>query len=71
MLLISKGTSYIYQGQEIGMTNFVCKDISHYDDVEVKNTYKYDVLEKRLIDGKTFLDSCNKRARDNSRTTYQ
>jgi trehalose-6-phosphate hydrolase len=71
MLLISKGTSYIYQGQEIGMTNFKCTDVSQYDDVEIKNTYKHDILDKKLIERDVFLYSCNKRARDNSRTTYQ
>ena len=31
-----KGTPYIYQGEEIGMTNFYSDDISDYPDIETQ-----------------------------------
>lgn len=31
-----KGTPFIYQGQEIGMTNAIFFDIDDYDDVSIK-----------------------------------
>ena len=40
MLLTMKGTPYIYQGSEIGMTNHPFSDISEYRDVEALNFYR-------------------------------
>ena len=35
-----QGTPYIYQGEELGMTNVKFADISHYKDIESVNMYK-------------------------------
>ena len=35
-----QGTPYIYQGEEIGITNVKFKDISEYKDIEEINMYK-------------------------------
>ena len=35
-----KGSPYIYQGEEIGMTNAYFKSISDYRDIESINAYK-------------------------------
>ena len=40
ILLTMKGTPYIYQGSEIGMTNYPFSDISQYRDIESLNFYK-------------------------------
>ena len=71
MNYLLKGTPYIYQGQEIGMTNILMSDISEYDDVEVHNSYKDFVLDNKLMSHEQFLSGCNKESRDNARTPMQ
>ena len=64
-----RGTPYVYQGEELGMTNAHYNDISQYRDVESMNYYKI------LLDqGKTkeqALKVLAARSRDNSRTPMQ
>lgn len=64
-----RGTPYVYQGEELGMTNAHYNDISQYRDVESLNYYKI------LLDqGKTeeqALKILAARSRDNSRTPMQ
>ena len=38
--LFQKGTPFIYQGQEIGMTNINLEDISEYQDVQTVNNLR-------------------------------
>ena len=66
-----KGTPYIYQGQELGMTNININDINDYDDVEVHGFYKEYVLDKKVMTYDEFISACNKEARDNNRTPIQ
>ncbi|MBF0779656.1 MULTISPECIES: alpha-glucosidase [unclassified Granulicatella] len=64
-----KGTPYIYQGQEIGMTNYLAEDISQVSDIEAINMYHH-----RLSNGYTkeeILCSINAKGRDNARTPMQ
>ena len=64
-----KGIPYIYQGEEIGMTNFYSDDISDYPDIETQQVYK-----ERLDQGfskEDILRSIHKKARDNGRTPMQ
>lgn len=64
-----RGTPYIYQGEELGMTNAGYGDIGEYRDVESVNYY--DIL---LAEGKTkeeTLEILGQRSRDNSRTPMQ
>ena len=66
---LMQGTPYIYQGEEIGMTNPHFNDISLYRDVESLNYYK--IL---LDEGKTKKEAMkilDARSRDNSRTPMQ
>lgn len=63
-----QGTPYIYQGEEIGMTN-IKLDIDEYDDVEIKNMYK-----ERLAAGyskEDIMNSIYAKGRDNARTPMQ
>lgn len=70
MLMTMQGTPYIYQGEEIGMTNVAFDSIDDYDDVEIHNCWK-----ERVIDGnddpEKLLDGIRYRARDNARTPMQ
>lgn len=71
MNYLLKGTPFIYQGQEIGMTNIPIYDINDYEDVEVHGFYKDYVLDKKVLSHEEFLYGCNKEARDNNRTPIQ
>lgn len=64
------GTPFVFQGEEIGMTN-PQYDMSQYEDIELKNSYQEQVKEKKLLTTKEFLDVEHKIARDNSRTPMQ
>ena len=44
-LHMMQGTPYIYQGEELGMTNMSFTDISQTDDIEEKNIYKDLVID--------------------------
>lgn len=66
-----KGSPFIYQGQELGMTNIPMKDIDEYRDIEILNYYKEYVLEKKLLTYDEFMDACFKEGRDNNRTPMQ
>lgn len=64
-----RGTPYIYQGEELGMTNAYFEDISEYRDVESLNYY-----EIMLQNGKSraeALEILGQRSRDNARTPMQ
>ncbi len=66
-----KGTPYIYQGQELGMTNIKITNINDYEDVEIFGYYKEYVLEKKFLTYDEFMKGCNLEARDNNRTPMQ
>jgi len=69
LLLTLKGTPFIYQGQEIGMTNFDFTSIYQIKDVESHNVYR---MAKRLHIPETIRWRMIKRTtRDNARTPMQ
>lgn len=69
MYFLMKGTPFIYQGQEIGMTNVQFDSIDDYNDVAIKNMYKHErALGKRHQE---VMDVIWKSGRDNSRTPMQ
>ncbi|MCY3077920.1 alpha-glucosidase [Aerococcus sp. JJEM-2022b] len=65
-----QGTPFIYQGEEIGMTNadFGLED---YVDVELKGNYDYFVKELQSISESDFLKAAHKVSRDHARTPMQ
>jgi len=69
MYFLMQGTPFIYQGQEIGMTNVRFHSIDDYNDVAIKNLYQN---EKEA--GKSheeIMEIIWKNGRDNSRTPMQ
>ena len=66
---LMRGTPYIYQGEEIGMTNAGFTDIGQYRDVESTNYYRI-LLEKGLSKSDA-LEILARRSRDNGRTPMQ
>lgn len=63
-----KGTPYIYQGQEIGMTNAHYTSIDQYKDVETLNMYK---TLRKFMSEKRAMKLVKIASRDNSRTPMQ
>ncbi|MDR3189602.1 MAG: alpha-glucosidase [Lactobacillaceae bacterium] len=69
LLHFMKGTPYIYQGEEIGMTNAPVTDISQVEDIEAINMYN-----EALAAGTPkaqLIESINAKGRDNARTPIQ
>ncbi|WP_010098154.1 alpha,alpha-phosphotrehalase [Ornithinibacillus scapharcae] len=64
-----KGTPYIYQGEEIGMTNPNFNHIDDYRDVESLNAYK--LLQQEGKTEEEILDILRQKSRDNARTPMQ
>ncbi|MCE4956725.1 alpha,alpha-phosphotrehalase [Macrococcoides caseolyticum] len=64
-----QGTPYIYQGEEIGMTNLYLNDISQYRDVESTNAYK--IMRDNGFTNDEILDILQDKSRDNSRSPVQ
>ena len=70
MLLTLRGTPFLYQGDELGMTNYPFRGIADFDDIEVKNAYKAEVLTGK-VQAETFFEGLRHTSRDNSRTPMQ
>jgi oligo-1,6-glucosidase len=70
MLLTLKGTPFIYQGDELGMTNYPFTRIEEFDDIEVKNAWKAEVLNNQVSTDE-FIAHMLKTSRDHSRTPMQ
>lgn len=69
LLHLMKGTPYIYQGEELGMTNYPIQDISEAQDIETINMY-----HERIGQGyakEDIIHSINAKGRDNARTPIQ
>jgi len=64
-----RGTPYIYQGEEIGMTNPHFKSIEQYRDVESLNHYQ--ILQDKGMTKEQALMILDVHSRDNSRTPMQ
>ena len=64
-----RGTPYIYQGEEIGMTNPHFKSIEQYHDVESLNHYQ--ILQDKGMTKEQALMILDVHSRDNSRTPMQ
>ncbi len=69
MYICQSGTPFIYQGQEIGMTNIKMNSVDDYTDTQVKSTYQ--LFKKLGFSDKMFLKIANRASRDNARTPVQ
>ncbi|ELT7697116.1 alpha-glucosidase [Vibrio vulnificus] len=64
-----KGTPYIYQGEEIGMTNVAFESLVQYKDIETLNFYK--VKTESGVSHQHMMDAIHENSRDNARTPMQ
>lgn len=69
-LHMMKGTPYIFQGEELGMTNFHFTDKSQLRDIESLDAYDTCVAEGRYTEEK-MLQIISQKSRDNARTPMQ
>lgn len=68
MYILQRGTPFIYQGQEIGMTNLRLPNVRMYRDVQAKN---HASILSKLLPEKKVLEIINDSSRDNARTPMQ
>jgi oligo-1,6-glucosidase len=65
-----QGTPYVYQGEEIGMTNVAFDSIEHYRDIATLNMYR-ELVENQGMDAPAVLALIHSASRDNARTPMQ
>ena len=70
VLHMMKGTPYIYQGEELGMTNYPFKSIDECRDIEILNAHKELVGGGRMSE-EDLMDGIRSKGRDNARTPMQ
>ncbi|MFD0048024.1 alpha-glucosidase [Actinomycetes bacterium NPDC127524] len=70
LLHMMQGTPYIYQGEEIGMTNVAFDTIDEYRDIETLNAYNELVGEGKMSK-EEMMSAIYARSRDNARTPVQ
>ena len=70
MIHMMRGTPYVYQGEELGMTNAYFTRLEQYQDVEVHNAW-HQWVESGLVDGQDMMRYFARIARDNARTPMQ
>lgn len=70
-LHMMKGTPYIYQGEELGMTNAGFTDPEQLRDPEEFNNYDYYVKQKKIYTHEEMMQIISRRGRDNARTPMQ
>ena len=69
-LHMMQGTPYIYQGEELGMTNYPFQSPDDFRDIESINAY-HDWCESGILSHEVFWPCLIKRSRDNARTPMQ
>lgn len=66
-----QGTPYIYQGEEIGMTNVAFSDITDYQDIDTVNAYRDLVVDNKTVPHEKMMSYIYHSSRDNARTPMQ
>ncbi|KRK42856.1 trehalose-6-phosphate hydrolase [Companilactobacillus crustorum] len=70
-LHMMQGTPYVYEGEELGMTNVHYTKLSQYEDLESLNAYREFVEDEKIIDKTSMLKYLAAKSRDNARTPMQ
>jgi oligo-1,6-glucosidase len=70
MIHTMQGTPYVYQGEELGMTNVCFPRLSDYEDIEIRN-YAKDAMERDGLTEAELLPRIHYKGRDNARTPMQ
>ncbi|MDP9771110.1 alpha-glucosidase [Kosakonia cowanii] len=70
IILTQRATPFIFQGSELGMTNYPFKKLNEFDDIEVKGFWQ-DYVQTGKVSAEEFIDNVRLTSRDNSRTPFQ
>lgn len=65
-----QGTPYIFQGEELGMTNYPFTSLEEFRDIESINAY-HELTEKGIVSPEEMFDYISYKGRDNARTPMQ
>ena len=68
MYILQRGTPFVYQGQEIGMTNICLPELSMYKDVASHNNYR---VASKIFGKKKAMELLKVSSRENARTPVQ
>lgn len=71
LLHMHRGTPYVYQGEELGMTNVHFTKLDQYRDLEALNAYRQRVEEAKVQSPESMMDALALIGRDNARTPMQ
>ncbi|MBW3082650.1 glycoside hydrolase family 13 protein [Bifidobacterium phasiani] len=71
LLHMHRGTPYVYQGEELGMTNAHFTSLDQYQDIQSHNMYRQRVLDAGIVTHEQMMDSLAQMSRDNARTPMQ
>jgi oligo-1,6-glucosidase len=70
ILHMQRGTPYIYQGEEIGMTNMPFENFDDFQDIEARNYYR-DAKDEEGFEPEALLQRMSHQSRDNARSPMQ
>ncbi|HSI60684.1 MAG TPA: alpha-glucosidase [Ideonella sp.] len=70
LMLTQRATPFLYQGDELGMTNFPFEHFEQYDDVEVKGLWRT-LVETGKVPAEELLTHLHQTSRDHARTPMQ
>ena len=70
LLHMHKGTPYIYQGEELGMTNADYTSLDQYEDLESINMY-HQLVGAGVLTSDEMMNGIKRMGRDNARTPMQ
>lgn len=70
-LHMMQGTPYVYEGEELGMTNVHYTKLSQYEDLESLNAYHEFVDDEKIVEAEPMLKYLSYKSRDNARTPMQ
>ena len=71
LIHMHRGTPYVYQGEELGMTNAHFTKLDQYRDLEALNAYRQRVEEAKVQSPESMMDALALIGRDNARTPMQ
>ncbi|MFZ2256509.1 MAG: alpha-glucosidase [Clostridiaceae bacterium] len=66
-----EGTPYIYQGEELGMTNLDFTEVAQLRDLESHNAWRELVQERAVFTAEHMMEALKRKARDNARSPMQ
>lgn len=70
-LHMMQGTPYVYQGEELGMTNVPFESVEDFRDLDSINAYHELVEDKKVFSREEMLHYLRYKSRDNARTPFQ